>query len=221
MAWWAIAGYVVSAALSYLGSKKQSDALKNASAGQTAIQQQYLQMYKDMMAEGAFERGVASASRIRAMQKLGDELLRPVGTSPEFRAASKEGMETLASQYGNLGLVSGPGGSSAFGKASGKFMSNLIAKDYRLKMDKLTTLAELGPKSSTPGQAVGMLDRAAGAGTNIANIGLQQGQLTSDLYGGLAGYAGEAIKNVDWGGLKDWFSNDYSTGQSIGVADTG
>lgn len=223
MAWGVIAKMVVSGVMSYLSSQKQTDALNAASKGQTEIQRQYLQLYKEMMAEGAFERGVASASRIRALQALGDEVMRPVGTSPEFLRASKKGMETLARQYAAVGLVSGGGGSSAFGRASGEFMGELTAKDYTLKRNTLMQLTGLGPPSTTPTQAAQIgLGGATAAATNIANLGLERGRISADFYKDIGSLAQSGLSRVDWGGMSDWFKTRYNpNGTTEGAPDLG
>ncbi len=208
MAWFTLAYFVVSAVGSYLGSKSQTDALDAASAQQTELQKEYLQVYKDLMAEGAFERGVASASRIKALQALGDEVKREVGTSPEFLRAAKKGMEALTKSYATSGLVSGGAGSSDYQKATGEFMGELTARDYSLKRNTLLQLAGLGTPATTPTQALSAFKGYGDASTNLSNIELAKGRVKGDLYKDIGNIAGSGLSRIDYNQLGDWFSKD-------------
>ncbi len=57
------------------------------------------------------------------------DVMREPGTSPLFRTSLRRGTEALAGEYAALGLVSGPGGSTAFGKATGEMTEGLLARD--------------------------------------------------------------------------------------------
>lgn len=179
MAWPAIiagAAAIIGGGLSYLGSKKQADALRSAGETESARQLTEIEFKNTIYEEGAPFREAAR----EALGPLKEDILaeRP-GESPLFQRGLNEGIENIQTQLAKYGLTD----STASGKAIGEFTSGLTALDMENIRNRRFQLA--GYQGASTGQTLAASGLVANTGRDIAGLQIAQGANRAGLYGSL------------------------------------
>jgi len=180
-----------------LAAKEQKKGIANSTAIQKEFGDKSLAIYNQMITEGKSEREAASLTRQLAIKQIEADVQRGPGTSKLFNVGLKRGTEALARQYSALGLVSGGGGSTAFGRATGDLTEGLLARDIEGIRAERRYLAGVGPAATSPETALGAFGLYGGAQTDLSNLALGKASVNAGIYRSI-GQFGESVSNENY-----------------------
>jgi hypothetical protein len=214
------------AALSSKGARDQADALREQGEyeaawrmEQTAIQQEYIELQKQLLSEGKGAREAAYLAyqqlapvyteTARQYMGYGVKALQPLyeygqgapGTGPRFERLLSKGTEALMRERAKFGLTRGGEAETALGEFTGLS----IAEDEARRLGVLSGIAQLGqPRqpgdiTGLSGQPYSLTSGVTGlAGAQGASLGRQQGlgALGAALEAAPYGYYGQALQGI-------------------------
>lgn len=206
LGWAMVAAGGLSLAGSYFGAKEQKKGIDKATELQRELGERQLKIYEQLIAEGRPEREAASQARMEALAQIQKDVMREPGSSKMYQTGLRRGTEDIARQYAALGLVSGGGGSTAFGRATGEFAEGLMGREIEGIRGERRYLAGLGPPTASPSTALGAFGQYGQTQTNIANLGLARSQVQAGFYKDIAGIVGQGLMAGAGGGTGGgWF----------------
>jgi hypothetical protein len=237
----AAAGTVGSAYLSSQGAREQADALREQGdyeaawrMEQNAIQREYLDLQKQLMAEGKGAREAAYLAYqqlapvftetakqymgygVKALQPLYEYGQGAPGTGPRFERLLSKSTEALMRERAKFGLTRGGESETALGELTGQ----LFSEDEARRLSVLSGIAQLG-QPRPPGDITGLSGQPyslTGGVTGLGQIGgaslgrqQQLGALGGALGAAPYGYYGQALSGLSRLPLQ------YATANAMGL----
>lgn len=174
----AIGSGLASGAGQYFGGQQQAAALGSAGRGAERearrarrLQQQSLNIQRQLLAEGQPLREARSQASIDAINQLLGLVQAPLGESEGFQRSQSAAFRELAGQLGQFGITPE---SSFFERAAGETTGRLISDEERNRQAILSLLSGLG--GDPTGTALGFGQQALGFGGQAANLFGQESQ---------------------------------------------